>query len=551
MSWHELKAEIAKHLDVPEQEIEEPDKEKMGDFAWPAFSKAKVEKKNPVEVAKALAAKLKVKGIKEIKPVGPYVNFFVDWAALGNEILKEAGPGYGKGNEKRKAVIDLSSPNPAHPFHMGTVRSTVIGEAVARTLEGRGWKVDRLCYVNDLGKQAATLLTGYLRYANGQKPEGKPDVWLGKLYMKINEESEQIEDEVFQNLHKYELGDRTMRELGRKVFGWCLEGFGQNWKLLGVKFDHMFWESDLVGESKLIIKELEKKKLTFESEGAMVLNLEPHGLPNTIIQRKDGSGLYLSRDIPQAIWRWKSMKPDLNLYVVAEGQSTHFNQLFKTLELLGHGELAKRSRHLAYGTVLLEGEKMSSRKGITVLWDQLLEEGIKRAKEEIIGRWPDLSEKERNERAEQIAVGAIIYYILKYSPEKTVNFTWSEAMRFEGDTGPYLQYTHARARSILAKEKAKSFDAKHLTDEKEKAVLRMLAQWPSVLKKSATDLQPHQVAEYLHKLADSFNEFYQTIRVIQAENDKLKGARLKLVEAVSEVLKTAMTLLAVPSPDKM
>ena len=558
MLWSELKLEAAKALGVPVEEVEEPERAEQGDFAWPAFGRAKAEKKNPADIAKELAGRLKVKGVSQVRSSGPYVQFFVDWAALGKELLQAVDAKYGTAKAtKRTAVVEYCSPNPAHPFHMGTVRNTLLGESLCRTLASQGWSVKRECYINDIGKQGATLLTGYQMLASGKKPEGKPDVWLGKIYFEINNQAEEgsdIEQRVFENLHSYEQGDKELRKLGKLVYGWCLQGFEEDWKRMGVKFDKLVWESELVDESKHLIKLLDVKGLLFEADGAQVLALEKHGLPNTIILRKDGTGLYLTRDLPHALWKEREWKPDLNVYVVGEEQTLHFKQLFKTLELLGYTKLAKVSRHLSYSLVLLEGQKMSARRGIQVLWDELLAEGIKRARAEIDQRWPELKEKEKAERAEQIAIGAISYYMLKYSPEKPVNFTWAEAMRFEGDTGPYLQYTHARARSIIGKVKAKKAaksDASLLTDAKEIAVMRMLAKYPIVMAKTAEQLRPHLLAEYLHVLADTFNTFYQSVRVLQAETEELKAARLKLVEAAATVLKSGLTLLAVPVPEKL
>jgi len=260
--------------------------------------------------------------------------------------------------------------------------------------------------------------------------------------------------------------------------------------------------------------------------------------------------LYLTRDIATTLWKFKHYKPDLNIWVVAEDQKLHFQQQFKVIQLLGFEELAKKCFHLGYSMVLLEGEKMSARKGHMILWDDLLKEGSERALKEIEARWSDLPVKEREKRAKAIALGSIVYFIVKYSPEKTVNFSWDNALRFEGDTGPYLQYAYARANSILEKAKIKKFDVKNLKDEKEINVIKLLSKYPSVLEKSAGELKPHLLANYLYDLVDSFNEFYQSIPVLKAE-EELKNARLKLVEAVKIVLGTGLALLGIPILEKM
>ena len=553
-----IRINIAEALNCKPEEIEEPSQEGFGDYAYPCFNLAKAKRMNPAEAAKSLAAGTRAEGVKEIKAIGPYVNFYLDWGKLGNDLLKSANAKYGKSkNIKNTAVVDLSSPNPAHPFHMGTTRSTLLGEALCRILEIRGWKVRRFCYMNDLGKQAATLLVGYQMLADGRTPEGKPDVWLGKLYFDVNKkasETKAVENRILDTINMLEGRDQETVKLGEKVFGWCMDGFRENWALLGIRFDDMKFESEFIESSKAIIDGAKERRLLFESEGALILNLEKHGLPNTVFVRKGGTGLYLTRDLACTVWKFKKYKPTLNVWVVAEDQSNHFKQQTKTLELLGHKDMAERSKHLAYSMVLLEGRKMSARKGWFVLWDEMLKDGTAKALGEIEKRWPGLTEEEKKKRAKDIALGAIIYFINKYAPEKPVNFIWEQALSFEGDTGPYLQYTHARAGSILGKadvKTVKKFDAANLADKREIAILKSLAKYPAVLEKSAKELRPHHLAEYLHGLADAFNEFYQNVPVIKAETEGQKQARLKLVESVKTVLKSGLYLLGIEAPEKM
>jgi arginyl-tRNA synthetase len=547
--WLYLKEKIAKSLNVKIEEIEES--LEYGDFAYPCFSIAKKLKKNPNEIAKELSEKLKIEFV-DIKPIGPYLNFYIRWNEFGQKLLEEINEKYGFNKVNKTAVIDLSSPNPAHPFHMGTIRSTILGESLSRILESQGWNVKRFCYINDLGKQAAILLLGYQKLGNNKSPEGKPDVWLGDLYFEINKkisEDPKLEEKAEEILKKYEKGDKEIKKLAEKVLKWCLEGFQENWKVLGMKFDDIFFESSAIEESYKIIEKLKSKNLVFDSEGAAVLKLEPE-LPNTIILRSDGTGLYLTRDIATTLWKFKQYKPDLNIWVVAEDQKLHFQQQFKTIQLLGYEELAKKCIHLAYSMVLLEGKKMSARKGHMILWDDILKEGFERALKEVEKRWK-LPEKEKEKRAKAIALGSIVYFIVKYSPEKIVNFSWENALRFEGDTGPYFQYTYARANSILEKaDKIKNFDMKNLKDEKEIKIIKLLSKYPDILEKSARELKPHFLANYLYDLADAFNEFYQFLPVLKAE-EKLKNARLKLVDSVRTIFKSGLYLLGIPVLEKM
>ncbi len=540
----QIEGEIKKHVGK-RTEVEEA-REGFGDFTLPCFM---LSEEKPYEVAKQLAIVCGGEFLKEVRAVGPYLNFYIDWQKFGQVLFSQINEKYGSAKSGKKAVIDFSSPNPAHPFHLGTIRSTVIGESVSRILENHGFEVKRLCYVNDLGKQAAILALGYQKTRN-RKPTGKPDVWLGKIYFDINQQmSEALEKQAFEILKKYE-SDEKFRKQIKKVFKLCIKGFAENWKILGTKFDKIIWESSFVKEGISVIEQIKSRKLCFESEGALILKLEP-ALPNTVLLRSDGTGLYLTRDLAFAFWR-ESFKPDLNIYVVAEDQNLHFKQLFRTLELLDHTELAKNSVHLGYSLVLLQGEKMSARKGWFVTFDELLEEGISRAKEEIRKRWPDLSAAETRKRAEQVAVAAINYFIIKYSPEKTVNFSLEEALRFDGDTGPYLLYTYARAKSILRKSKAKKIksDASLLTGATEVALLKLLAKYPDVLERSARDLRPHYLANYLHDLADAFNKFYESQPVLKAEK-RTMAARLRLVDACAVVLKSGLALLGIKAIEKM
>jgi arginyl-tRNA synthetase len=548
--WSDLKKGIAEALEIDIREIEESSD--YGDFSYPCFSLAKKEGKKPNEIAKELSEKTKIKFV-DIKATGPYLNFYIKWDEFGQKLLELINEKYGLNSIKKIVVIDLSSPNPAHPFHMGTIRSTILGEALSRIFESQGWKAKRFCYINDLGKQAAILLLGYQMLGKNKRPEGKPDVWLGNLYFEINQkisEDSTLEKRAEEILKKYEMGDKEIKKIAKNVFDWCLEGFQENWKKLGIKFDNIFFETSAVEDSHKIIEELRNRNLVFESDGAIVLKLEP-ALPNTIILRSDGTGLYLTRDIVGTLWKFKNYKPDLSVWVVAEDQKLHFQQEFKSLELLGYEDYAKKCVHLAYSMVLLEGKKMSARKGHMILWDDLLKEGLKRSLEEVGKRWKDLSDKEKEKRAEMIALGAIVYFIVKYSPEKIVNFSWENALKFEGDTGPYLQYTYARANSLLEKSKiVKKFDANNLKDPKEIKIIKILSQYPDILEKATKDLKPHYLANYLYDLADSFNEFYQSLPVLKAEED-LKNARLKLVESVKTVLKTGFNLLGIPVLEKM
>jgi len=369
-------------IEANEQQIEEP-KPEMGDLAFPCFNLAKERRQNPHNIASEIVEKMEKKAdelIIKIEAVSGYVNFFFDWKKIAGKILKEIllkKGAYGRVKRKSIALVEYSSPNPAHPIHIGSGRTTFIGESLSRIIESSGYKVKRLCYINDLGKQVAKLVYGYKKFAEGKIPDKKPDHWLLDIYVKINEllsEKPQLESEVDELLNECESGDKKTFKIFNKIVKWCLKGFEQTYERIGVHFDEYIYESRFIADSKKFINQLIKKKLVFESEGALIIDLQKYGLPGTVIMRSTGTGLYLTRDILGTIYRLKKYKPELNVYVVAEDQKLHFNQLFKILELAGYEDYSKKSIHLSFGYVGLPEGKMSSRLGRVVLIDDVLDE---------------------------------------------------------------------------------------------------------------------------------------------------------------------------------
>lgn len=546
--WLFLKENIEKSLkkEIGEVKIEVSE---YGDFTLPCFSLAKKLGKYPKEIAEELSKKLEIE-FTEIKPIGPYLNFYIDWGVFGGKILKLIDDKYGKNKIKKTVIVDFSSPNPAHPLHIGHARTTLLGESVSRILESQGYKIFRVNYINDIGKQLAKLAIGYKLYKKGEI-QGKIDHWLWNFYVRFHKEkTPDLEKQVERFVYEYEKGDKKTRELGREVVSLCLKGFKQTYKKLGINFDEYIFESDFVEESKKIVEKCLKKRICFK-KGSVVVDLEKHGLPNTVLLRSDGTGLYLTRDIATTIHKFKKYKPDLNIWVVGEEQNLFFKQEKKVLELLGYKKFSDKSYHLSYGMVNLEKGKMVSRLGKAVLIDEMIEKAEEKSLELI--KEKSLSEKQKKNIAEKVGLSAIKYDILKISPEKSILFSWDRALKFEGDTGPYLLYTYARANSILRKAKIKeikNYDSSLLKDKKEVLIIKLLAKYPEILRKSAKDLKPHYLANYLHELADVFNEFYQNIPVLKADKE-LKIVRLKLVESVKIILKNGLKFLGIDVLEKM
>lgn len=549
-----LKKEVVKILGslgvkTTEDKLEIPPQEEFGDIAFPCFELAKIQKRSPQSIAEDLVKKIKPSGvISKVEAKGGYVNFFFNYQKLTGIILKEIlrkKEKYGKSVSGKTAVVDYSSPNPAHPIHVGSARSTFIGESLSRILERVGCNVKRICYINDLGKQTAKLLWGYLKFAKGKKPNKKPDKWLLNIYVKANKtlaENPELEKEIEELLRKCEGGDKKLLAVLKGLVNWCIDGFKQTYETIGIEFDEYMWESKFIRESKRYVKKLLKKGDAFKTaDGAIVVNLEKHGLPSTVLLRYDGTGLYLTRDVATTIHKFKKYKPALNVYVSAEDQKLHFQQEFKILELLGFKKFAKNSFHLSYGYVNLPEGKLSSRLGRVVLIDDVFEEAVKRAKK--------LSKSEKIAKA--VGISAVIYAILRIDPDKQVTFDWDEILSLEGNTAPYLQYAYTRCSGILRKsEKFKPVHtAKELTDY-EKTLVKLLSRFPQVIEDSVKDLRPSYVCNYAYELATRFNEFYENCPVIKARK-KLKNFRLTLVKATQIILENCLKLIGIETVEKM
>jgi len=539
--------------------IEVPPEKKLGDFSVPCFALAKGT--NPAEKAFELAEKIsKPNFVSEIKTAGPYINFFLDETVFSKEcielILKEKeSHGASKIGKGKNAMVEYSAPNTNKPLHVGHLRNDCIGMSVSKLFEFTGHKVIKANLVNDRGIHICQTLVAYKKFAGGKTPKSegvKGDKFVGDLYVKFNQavkENPALQEEAVELLQKWEAKDKETLALWKKMRSWVLDGFNDTYARLGSEFDEFFFESDFYDKAKPVI-ELGLKKKVFEKDenGAIVARLKKYGLSDKIVLRADGTSIYISNDLALTKHKEEKFKLDYNLWCVANEQNLYFKQLFKIFELLGF-KWSKNCEHLNYGLVFLPEGKMKSREGKVIDADDLLDKIKELALNEIKKRYTKLNEKEAIKRAETISLAAIKFAMLRIDHKKDFTFVPAQSISFEGESGPYLQYTYARCKSILRKAgTSKKPDFKQLSGEKEKELLKLLVAFPETITSALQARSPHLICHYLLSLASEFNAFYHETRVIGSSAEQ---ARLALVEAVSIVLKNGLNLLNISVLEEM
>ncbi len=565
----DFKLELAKalHAKVPQLSIDEalsfievPPSRELGDYAFPCFKLSPLLKKSPQQIAQELSGMKLPKNFRSVQASGPYLNFFVEQGSLAEstlpQILKQ-GKKFGQNKELKgkKVMVEFCSPNSNKPLHLGHLRNIALGESYSRLLEAQGAKVVRANLVNDRGVHICKSMLACEKWFGGKiNAKEKGDHMVGKFYVEFSKRAAQnplLEQEAQQMLQEWEKGNAKVRKLWKTLCDCCLKGFKQTYKELGISFDQYYFESDYYTKGKEIVQQGLKKGL-FEKldDGAIVVKLEAHGLPDKVLIRADGTSIYITQDLYLALKKFKDYQLTESVYVVAHEQDVHFQQLFKILELLGY-KWASNCFHLSYGMVNLPEGRMKSREGTVVDADDLLQEVRSLAREELVKRYASLSKSELQKRENAIALGAINFYLLRVDAKQDMTFNPKESISFEGETGPYLQYTVARAKSILRKAKGKSkpkFDA--LSHEKEQAVLSLLARFPEIVQDSRKSLSMHKLCNYLLELASAFNSFYHAVPVLEAEKSE-RSARIALVQATVYVLENGLQLLRVPVLEKM
>jgi arginyl-tRNA synthetase len=550
---------LNKELKIEKEElrklIETPPTLQLGDYAFPCFILAKERKKSPLEISQDLAKELRKKETKEIASIenkGPYVNFYLNKNLLAEEVIKETKKknwGENKQGLKKTICIDLSAPNIAKPFGIGHLRSTIIGDSISKIANYNGYKTIKINYLGDWGTQFGKLILGYKKWGNKEKLEKDPIAHLQELYIKVNQDKE-LEPEARLEFKKLEEGDKENLDYWKNFKELSIKKFEEIYKILNIQFDITSGESKYNNQMQEVIEELEKKNLLIQSDGAKVVDLKENNKGVVLIQKGDGTSLYATRDIAAAIDRKKQYNFDQMIYEVGSEQKLHFQQIFKVLELMNYN-WAKNCTHVSHGLYLdKDGKKFSTRKGKTVYLKDIINETIKKAKKNLLERTTELKEKELNKKAEIIAITAIKYGDLKNYRENNIIFDIDKFLEFEGDTGPYLLYSYARASSILRKSETKTKKEIKIIDLKDSEIslIKKIHSFPEIISKAHTSLSPNLIANYSYELAKTFNEFYHDCPVIGGIEESF---RLQLVNSFKLTLKKSLNLLGIETLEEM
>lgn len=536
--------------------LEKPKSADHGDIAFPTFALAKAFRKAPQQIATDLGTKITDPLIANIDVVGPYLNFFLNKESVSSTVLKEvldAGTTYGNQSIGlgQTIPIDLSSPNIAKPISMGHLRSTVIGNSIANIAEKLGFKPIRINHLGDWGTQFGKLIVAYKLWGNEESVKAEPINELLRLYVKFHAEAEEkpeLDDEARAWFKRLEDGDEEAVALWKWFREESLTEFNHIYKLLGIEFDSYNGEAFYNDKMDEVLDLLEEKHILTVDNGATIVDLEKYNLNPALIRKSDGATLYITRDLAAALYRHRTYNFAQSLYVVGNEQSNHFKQLKAVLKELGF-DWADQMHHVPFGLITQGGKKLSTRKGKIVLLEEVLNEAVNLANQQITEKNPDLADKDNT--ASQVGIGAVIFHDLKNDRLNNFDFVLEEVVRFEGETGPYVQYTRARAMSILRKAADVSFDSASLAldDEYSWEVIKLIQEYPTTVLRAYDKLEPSVIAKHAIHLAQAFNRYYAQVKVLN--DDAQKPARLALVKAVTIILKEDLRLLGVGAPDEM
>ena len=543
-------------LEQVEQLLENPKSAEHGDVAFPAFSLAKVYRKAPQQIAADLAEKIDSANFEKIEVVGPYLNFFMNKELISKKVLQtvvKEKEHYGDSNIGNQGTvpIDMSSPNIAKPISMGHLRSTVIGNSIGFIMEKIGYQPIRINHLGDWGTQFGKLIVAYKKWGSEEAVKAEPINELLRLYVQFHEVAEtepELNEEARAWFKRLEEGDEEAIQLWQWFRDESMKEFNKIYDLLEVQFDSLNGEAFYNDKMDEIVELLEEKHLLNEDKGAEIVDLSAYDLNPALIKKSDGATLYITRDLAAALYRKRTYDFKQSLYVVGNEQSYHFKQLKAVLKEMGF-DWSDDMHHIPFGLITQGGKKLSTRKGKIVLLEEVLNEAIQSAKEQISEKNPDLENKDVV--AKQVGVGAVIFHDLKNDRLNTFDFNLEEVVRFEGETGPYVQYTHARAVSLLEKAGfVPSETADYaLNDDISWEVVKLVQKYPETVLSAGEKYEPSVIAKHAIKLAQAFNKYYAHTKILA--DDEQKKARLALVYAVTVLLKEDLRLLGLHAPDKM
>ncbi|MBQ3107922.1 MAG: arginine--tRNA ligase, partial [Firmicutes bacterium] len=553
--------------------IETPQDSKLGDYAFPCFRLAKVLRKAPPMIAAGIAEKINASGAEElalfdkIECVNAYVNFFLSRGAYAAEVIGEAvqsGKEFGRSDlgQGKTVIVEYSSPNIAKPFHIGHIRSTVIGNSIYKIYDALGYNVIRINHLGDYGTQFGKMIVAFRRWGSEEDVKREPIKSLLSYYVKFHEEAEKdpaLEDEARATFTKLENGEPEEQRLWQWFREESLKEFTRVYDMLGITFDSYAGESFYSDKMDRVLDIMKDKGILEESQGAQIVDLSAYDMAPALITKSDGSTLYITRDIAAALYRKENYNFDKNIYVVASQQNLHFQQWFKVVELMGF-DWSKECVHIPFGLVSLEEGTMSTRHGRVVFLEDVLKRAVEKTREIIIEK--NVNTDNIDVTAKQVGIGAVVFQELSAARIKDYVFSWNKVLNFDGETGPYVQYTHARAASVLRKA---GFDAaaekqngtllsgadfSKVTGDSAMELIRLIYKYPAVVKEAGEKYEPSVITRHIVDMAQCFNKFYHDEHII-VEDEAEKKAKLLLTYAAKETIASGLSLLGIEAPERM